>query len=181
MKKIISLLVFAVFCITPLFGFAAQPKPVAFLVQDYTGDVEGKDYKEWRAVTRWAYHFPYYELVEGEKLTNLRRDLDVRVIDKQLLANAVKNAQVDALVLVRVYSYSEFLDSSRCGWENGPVVRLDVDADLVCYRADLDKVLTDHVYEHEIRDLGNHTPPVEKIKWRLCDLVNIMEGRELIR
>ncbi len=181
MKKIISLLVFALFCITPLFGFAAQPKPVAFLVQDYTGDVEGRDYKEWRAVTRWAYRFPYYQLVEGEKVANLRRDLDVRIIDKETLAKAVKNAQMDALVLVRVYRYSEFIDSSRSGWENGPVVRTDVDADLVCYRGDLDKVLTDHVYEHEIRDLGNHTQPVEIVKWRLCDLVNTMEGRELIR
>ena len=40
-------------------------RPVGFVVIDQDGDVNGAVYKSWRQVVKWAYHFPYYQIVDG--------------------------------------------------------------------------------------------------------------------
>ena len=40
-------------------------RPVGFVVIDQDGDVNGTVYKSWRQVVKWAYHFPYYQIIDG--------------------------------------------------------------------------------------------------------------------
>ena len=160
---------------------AIKEVPAAFIVQDYTGEMEGADYRNWKQVTRWAYRFPYYHLEDGAVLAPARKLLDVKQIDKELLDRAVKSVQSDVLVLVRVYDMTERIDTSMGSMEYGPVVKVEVEADLYCYRADTGKLLVDNVYERGVYDMGAYERPCDTIRWRLCDLVNKMEGRSLIR
>lgn len=182
MLKKVLMLVFAL-CLMLAGGVSAETvqKPAAFVVQDYSGQMDGQNYKDWKTVTRWAYRFPYYNLMDGKELAGLRKDLEVQVIDRAKLLEAATNANVDVLVLVRVYDLEEVMETWHSSVENGPMVRVVAEADLICYRRDTGKLLVDKVYERELKELGTHTPPGEIIKWRLCDLVNTMEGRELIR
>lgn len=180
-KKVLMLVFALCLMLSSVVSAEMQQKPAAFIVQDYSGQMEGKDYKDWKTVTRWAYRFPYYQLMEGKDVTGLRQDLDVKVIDRAKLLDAATNANVDVIVLVRVYDLTEYMETARGSMENGPFVKVEAEADLICYRRDSGKLLIDKVCEREWKELGTQTPPGEIIKWRLCDLVNTMEGRELIR
>lgn len=182
MKKLISLVVLMIGLMAVSVGFAANQQRAGLVVFDYSGNVEPEDYKELRAVTRWAYHFPNYVLLEGKDVAAARSVLDKRVIDRPDLAQAAEANNLDALVLVRVYDFLEMIDTTRgYSFENGPIVRVEARGDLIVYRRDSGKVLMNKINEREYYDMGNQKSPREFFKWKLCDLVNTMEGRELIR
>ncbi len=181
MKKIISLVVLLVGLLAGTSVFAFEQQRAGFIVYDYSGNMEAEDYKDFRTVTRWAYRFPYYVLLEGKDVAAAREVLGQRVIDRKELLQAAEADNLDVVVLVRLYDFLEFVDTSRSGMENGPIVRVEAWGDLIVYRRDSGKVLVDKVSEREFFDLGNHKTPGEIFKWRLSDLVNRMEGRELIR
>lgn len=181
MKKIL----FGILCVVFLcFGrevMAMEQQPVAFIVQDFTEEMEPADYRLWKQVTRWAYRYPYFEILEGDAVEQGRKFLSGTTVDKDLLNKALDAVKTDIVVLVRVYDLEEQMDHRMCSSENGPLVKVSAEADLLVYRRDKDKILVDEVRESGIYDLGNYEKPAETIKWRLCDLVNTMEGRELIR
>ncbi len=189
MKKIFSLLVFVMM----LFGLTAIPqqaqafdeKPVGFVVIDKTGGgVTGDVYSSWRQVVKWAYHFPYYKIVDDAQPQTvtaavLREDVKVT---KDVLAALAEKSQVEVLVVAKVYDMDDYLISSGFGWrdDSETYVRVEAVADLYVYKKDGDKFLQKKLREREIKDLGNYEKPQETIKWALCKLVNTMEGRPII-
>lgn len=181
MKKLVFGILLGIFFCIGGATFAMEQQPVAFIVQDYTGEMENVDYKLFKQVTRWAYRFPYFEIKEFEDVAEASKMLSAPTLGKNDLQKAMDLAKVDILVLVRVYDLEEEMDHRMCSFENGPLVRVRAEADLVVYRRDKDKILVDNVREGGTYDLGNYEKPAETIKWRLCDLVNTMEDRELIR
>jgi len=182
MKKLVSLVVLVVSLMAMSMGFAANQQRTGLLVFDYSENVEAADYKEMRTVTRWAYRFPNYVLLEGEDVAAARSVLDRQVIDRAELAQAAEANNLDVVVLVRVYDFLEMIETARGGGlDNGPIVKVEARGDLIVYRRDSGKVLVKKINEREIYDMGNQKTPQEIFKWALCDLVNTMEGRELIR
>lgn len=181
MKKVLLLcFCLMIFCVGKV-GMAMEQQTVAFIVQDYTEEMEPADYRSWKQVTRWAYRFPYFEIKEGEDVEAARQFLSATSVDKALLDKALDMLKTEIVVLVRVYDLQEQMDYRMHSSENGPLVKVSAEADLLVYRRDKDKILVDEVRESGVYDLGNYEKPAETIKWRLCDLVNTMEGRELIR
>ena len=70
MKKLFAVLTLL---LVMIFGIGApqtaqaafEEKPVGFVVIDKSGNLDMPTYKEWRTVTKWAYRFPNYKLVEN--------------------------------------------------------------------------------------------------------------------
>lgn len=190
MKKIFACLALV---FVMLFGIGAPQsayadfaeRPVGFVVIDKSGNVDGSIYKSWRSVVRWAYHFPDYQIVDSgvpqEVVGNVLKD-NVKV-DKNVLAALAKKSSVDVLVVAKVYNMNDMLYNGFTSpfEDDGPYVLVEIAADLYVYKADGDKFLKKRLRERTIKDLGNYDKPQETIKWKLSDLVNTMEGRELIR
>lgn len=189
MKKIFSFFIFLlmIFTVTTLPRQAAafDEKPVGFVVIDKTGGgVTGDVYSSWRQVVKWAYHFPYYKIVDDAQPQAVTAEVlrnDVKVT-KEVLAALAEKSQVDVLVVAKVYDMNDYLISSGFGWreDSETYVRVEAVADLYVYKKDGDKFLQKKLREREIRDLGNYEKPQETIKWALCKLVNTMEGRPII-
>lgn len=158
-------------------------RPVAFVVIDHDGGVDGAVYKSWRQVVKWAYHFPDYQLTDdgtAQRLVseNLR---DGAKLNKATLAAIAEKSKVDAIVVARVYALDATMVS---GWgfrfDNETYMRVEASADLCVYKKDGDKFLQKRVRERGLHELGNYEEPVETIKWQLSKLVNTMEGRPII-
>ena len=70
MKKLFTVLTLL---LVMIFGIGApqtaqaayDEKPVGFVVIDKSGNLDAHTYKEWRTVTKWAYRFPDYKIVEN--------------------------------------------------------------------------------------------------------------------
>lgn len=156
-------------------------KPVAFVVIDHDGDVDSAVYKEWRQVVRWAYHFPYYKILDdsnagAEVLNAVQKDVQ---LDKAALAAIAEQSQVEVLVVARIYAMDEeMVTSFRLDHET--YMRVEASADLLVYKKDGDKFLKKRLRERELRDLGNYDKPEYTIKWELSKLVNTMENRPII-
>ena len=174
------------------FAFTGVPKayadfperPVAFVVIDHDGGVNGAVYKEWRSVVKWAYHFPYYKITdEGAAQTLTRKFVTSGVkLDKDSLATIAKESGNDVVVVARVYALREDL-TSGFGFrfdEPETYVIVEASADLFVYKKDGDKFLKKRLRERDIRDMGNVEHPVETVKWALSKLVNTMEDRPII-
>lgn len=189
MKKIFAYLTFL---LVLFFGIGApqsvkaaiEERPVGFVVIDKSGDVTMADYKQWRTVTRWAYRFPNYKIVdsgEPEKIVGNVLSKNVKVTP-ELLANLAEESKVDVLVIVKVYAMSDNIVSGGMSPfdDGGPYVLLDLSADLYVYKQDGNKFLKKRLRERELKDMGNYDKPAETIKWDLANLVNKMEGRPKI-
>ena len=158
-------------------------RPVGFVVIDQDGDVNGSVYKTWRQVVKWAYHFPYYQIIDGgapQKLVSEAVRTGAK-LDKASLSALAEKSKVDVLVVARVYELDEYIVS-------GFIMREDTDtyvqtsacADLFVYKKDGDKFLKKKMRERHMRDIGNVEHPEETIKWELSKIVNTMEGRPII-
>ena len=189
MKKIFAYLTFL---LVLFFGIGApqsvqaaiEERPVGFVVIDKSGDVTMADYKQWRTVSRWAYRFPNYKIVdsgEPEKIVGNVLSKNVKVTP-ELLANLAEESNVDVLVIVKVYAMSDNIVSGGMSPfdDGGPYVLLDLSADLYVYKQDGNKFLKKRLRERELKDMGNYDKPAETIKWDLANLVNKMEGRPKI-
>lgn len=189
MKKIFSLFVFLLMLVEmtalPQQVQAFDEKPVGFVVIDKTGgNVTGEVYSSWRQVVKWAYHFPYYKIVDDAEPQTVTAEVlknDVKVT-KDVLAALAEKSKVDVLVVAKVYDMNDYMISSGFGWreDSETYVRVEAVADLYVYKKDGDKFLQKKLREREIKDLGNYEKPQETIKWALCKLVNTMEGRPII-
>lgn len=158
-------------------------RPVAFVVIDQDGGVDGAVYKTWRQVVKWAYHFPAYQITDdgtAQRLVseNLRAGAK---LDKALLTAVAEKSNVDVVVVARVYAMDATMVS---GWgfrfDNETYMRVEASADLCVYKKDGAKFLQKRVRERGLYELGNYEEPVETIKWQLSKLVNTMEERPII-
>ena len=158
-------------------------RPVGFVVIDQDGDVNGQVYKTWRQVVKWAYHFPYYQIIDGGTPQELVSDA-VRSgakLDKASLQALAEKSKVDVLVVARIYELDEYIVTSMIFREdNDTYVRTSACADLFVYKKDGDKVLKKKLRERELKEIGTVEHPEETIKWELSKLVNTMEGRPII-
>ncbi len=157
-------------------------RPVGFVVMDQDGGVNGAVYQSWRQVVKWAYHFPYYQIVDdGTAQQNvseaLRGGAKLNAASLQALA---EKSNVDVLVVARVYAMDETLVSGGLFRDSETYVRVVASADLYVYKKDGAKFLKKNLRERELRDLGNYDRPQDTIKWELSKLVNTMEGRPII-
>ena len=158
-------------------------RPVGFVVIDQDGDVNGQVYKTWRQVVKWAYHFPYYQIIDGGTPQELVSDA-VRSgvkLDKASLQALAEKSKVDVLVVARIYELDEYIVTSMIFREdNDTYVRTSACADLFVYKKDGDKFLKKKLRERELKEIGTVEYPEETIKWELSKLVNTMEGRPII-
>ena len=158
-------------------------RPVGFVVIDQDGDVNGQVYKTWRQVVKWAYHFPYYQIIDGGTPQELVSDA-VRSgvkLDKVSLQALAEKSKVDVLVVARIYELDEYIVTSMIFREdNDTYVRTSACADLFVYKKDGDKFLKKKLRERELKEIGTVEHPEETIKWELSKLVNTMEGRPII-
>lgn len=158
-------------------------RPVGFVVIDQDGDVNGQVYKTWRQVVKWAYHFPYYQIIDGGTPQEFVSDA-VRSgakLDKASLQALAEKSKVDVLVVARIYELDEYIVTSMIFREdNDTYVRTSACADLFVYKKDGDKFLKKKLRERELKEIGNVEHPEETIKWELSKLVNTMEGRPII-
>ena len=158
-------------------------RPVGFVVIDQDGDVNGAVYKTWRQVVKWAYHFPYYQLLDGGEAQTLVSEAARTGVklDKDSLAALAEKSKVDVLVVARVYELDEYIVPSMGFREdNDTYVKTSACADLFVYKKDGDKFLKKKLRERELKEMGNVDHPEETIKWELSKLVNTMEGRPII-
>ena len=158
-------------------------RPVGFVVIDQDGDVNGQVYKTWRQVVKWAYHFPYYQIIDGGTPQEFVSDA-VRSgvkLDKASLQALAEKSKVDVLVVARIYELDEYIVTSIIFREdNDTYVRTSACADLFVYKKDGDKFLKKKLRERELKEIGTVEHPEETIKWELSKLVNTMEGRPII-
>lgn len=158
-------------------------RPVGFVVIDQDGDVNGAVYKTWRQVVKWAYHFPYYQIMDGGVLQELVSEA-VRTgvkLDKSSLAALAEKSKMDVLVVARIYELDEYMVSSLFLRDDGDTyVKTAACADLFVYKKDGDKFLKKKLRERHLREIGNVEHPEETIKWELSKIVNTMEGRPII-
>ena len=158
-------------------------RPVGFVVIDQDGDVNGQVYKTWRQVVKWAYHFPYYQIIDGGTPQEFVSDA-VRSgvkLDKASLQALAEKSKVDVLVVARIYELDEYIVTSIIFREdNDTYVRTSACADLFVYKKDGDKFLKKKLRERELKEIGTVEHPEETIKWELSKLVNTIEGRPII-
>ena len=158
-------------------------RPVGFVVIDQDGDVNGAVYNTWRQVVKLAYHFPYYQIIDGGAPQELVSDA-VRTgakLDKDSLAALAEKSKVDVLVVARVYELDEYIvPSLSLREDNDTYVKTSACADLFVYKKDGNKFLKKKLRERELREIGNVEHPEETIKWELSKIVNTMEGRPII-
>ncbi len=158
-------------------------RPVAFVLIDNDGGVNGAIYKEWRQVVKWAYHFPDYKITDDgtaqqEVAGALRSGAKLNKATLQALA---EKSRVDVLVVARVHELDESMVSGfGFRLDHETYVRVVADADLCVYKKDGDKFLQKRVRERGLHEMANYEKPVETIKWQLSKLINTMEGRPII-
>ena len=188
MKKLFTVLTLL---LVMIFGIGApqtaqaafDEKPVGFVVIDKSGNLDAATYKEWRTVTKWAYRFPDYKIVEnGVPQEVVGSVLSKKVkVDNALLKALADESKVDVLVIVKVYDMNDTIVSGFSSREDdGPFVLVELSADLYVYKKDGDKLLKKRLRERELKDIGNYERPQVTIKWDLANLVNKMEGRPKI-
>ena len=188
MKKLFTVLTLL---LVMIFGIGApqtaqaafDEKPVGFVVIDKSGNLDAHTYKEWRTVTKWAYRFPDYKIVEkGVPQEVVGSVLSKKVkVDNTLLKALADESKVDVLVIVKIYDMNDTIVSGFSSREDdGPFVLVELSADMYVYKKDGDKLLKQRFREREIKDMGNYERPQETIKWALANLVNKMEGRPKI-
>lgn len=158
-------------------------RPVGFVVIDQDGDVNGAVYKSWRQVVKWAYHFPYYQLVDGGEPQTMVSEA-VRTgakLDKDSLAALAEKSKMDVLVVARVYELDEYIVTGFTFRDDDDTyVKTSACVDLFVYKKDGNKFLKKKLRERHLRDIGNVEHPEETIKWELSKIVNTMEGRPII-
>lgn len=158
-------------------------RPVGFVVIDQDGDVNGAVYKSWRQVVKWAYHFPYYQIVDGGEPQTMVSEA-VRTgakLDKDSLAALAEKSKMDVLVVARVYELDEYIVTGFTFRDDDDTyVKTSACVDLFVYKKDGNKFLKKKLRERHLRDIGNVEHPEETIKWELSKIVNTMEGRPLI-
>lgn len=172
------------FMLLPASAHADFPeRPAGFVVLDGSREMTGSMYSSWRQVVKWAYHFPYYKIVEDSTVQQeTAAAFQGKVKEKEekaVMAALAEKCGLDVLVLARIYELDEeYVHSLFADMET--FIKVEVRADLLVYKKDGDKFLKKKLRERELCDPGNYEKPEDTVKWELCKLVNTMEGRPII-
>ena len=158
-------------------------KPIAFVVLDHSGNVDGPIYKEFRSVAKLIYNFPYYQLQDGgvaqEKLAALVNSK--QKLNAVTLAQVAEEAQLEGIVVAHIYEMDErrIIRSSFRDMDDD-LVRVTAWADLMVYRKDGNRFLMKKLRESNVREIGDYDHPDYTIKWELSKVINTLEGKEII-
>ena len=158
MKKLFAVLTLL---LVMIFGIGApqtaqaafEEKPVGFVVIDKSGNLDMPTYKEWRTVTKWAYRFPNYKLVENGLIQETRQHVNKKVkVDNVLLAWLMKAKWT--LVIDKVYDMNDYRKRFSSREDDGPFVL--VSHDMYVYKRRR-QTFEKRFREREIKDMGNMT------------------------
>ncbi|MBR1589657.1 MAG: hypothetical protein IJ657_01060 [Acidaminococcaceae bacterium] len=173
----------------PLFGvqkaYAFETKPVNFVVIDRTRSVTNADMRGWTQMVKMDYHFPYHRIQEDNTKANAAVDemfaKNVKP-DKEALAEAAKQAECSALVVLVVHRMDEYMvhSSSPFDFDHETYVRTVAYADMYAYNSDGNKFIRRFLRETDLQPLGLEEHPSDTIKWTLGNLLNKMEGKPQI-
>lgn len=161
-------------------------KPVGLVVLDYGRNVDTAFYKQIYQPVKWAYHFPYYKIVEDD---NLIKNVSDAVAGKKtkvtpmLMQSLAEQNKVDVLVVAKIYETSEIMIHGFGGaWDDiaETYTKVTCYADLYCYNKDKNKLLSKRLREQFVTDNPGYERPQDTVKWQLSKLVNTMEGRPVI-
>lgn len=113
--------------------------PVYFLVYDYSGNVNRGDYNSWRTLVRQAYHFPYYQLIEGDADARERAQKELyhygNKPDAEGMAAVAAELNATAVVVLQVHDMYQYMFTSTLGWDRETFVRTVLNADIYTYNA----------------------------------------------
>lgn len=160
--------------------FAEQP--IAYVVLDHSGEMDGATYKDFRTVVKLPYHFPQFQLVEAGKAQELVTDLvkAKKKLTAESLAWAAEQAQVEGIVVLRIYEmdqrYVPYMGLRR----DDELVRTAAVADMLVYRKTGNKFQQKKLREVSVKPLGEADAPQFTIKWTLSRLLQTFEGKEVI-
>ena len=160
-------------------------RPVGLVILDYSGNMDGKVYKTWRTVVKWAYHFPNYKIVDDNPKVGqiVKEAVETGTkLSKTTMGDLADKAGVDVLVVMPVYGCDYRIINSFGSWDGAGDMKYWTDArcKIFIYKKDGDKFSKKHISEWGIREMSDDYDPVDIIKWALCKEVNIMEGRPVI-
>lgn len=160
-------------------------RPVGLVVLDYGRNIDTAFYKDIKAPVRWAYHFPYYKIVENDAMSDeVARAVNQKgaKVTPELMQALANQNKVDVLVLAQIYETSEVLVPALGGFRCDTEIytRVTCFADLYCYRVDQNKLLKKRLRERFLSDNNAYEKPQDTVKWQLSKLVNTMEGRPII-
>lgn len=190
MKKLIymfSVVLLVMFsCLLPTAHAEFPERPVGLVVLDYGHNVDREFYKQIYQPVKWAYHFPYYKIVEDDSIIkNVAAAMDGKKtkLTPELMQGLAEQNKVDVLVVAKIYETSEVMVPSfggRWGEYNETYTRVTCFADLYCYNKDKNKLLSKHLRDRFVTDNTGYEKPRDTVKWQLSKLVNTMEGRPII-
>lgn len=158
-------------------------KPIAYVVVDHSGQVDGAVYKDFRSVVKLAYYFPHYKLMDGGQAQELVVDLINRKqkLNAQNLALVAEQAKLEGVVVARVYDMAQYrLPRIDFRGDMEDLERTIAMADLMVYRKTGNKFLMKKVREDNVTTMGAADAPDYTIKWMLSRVVNTVEGREIL-
>lgn len=173
-------------CLMPTAHAEFPERPVGLVVLDYGRNVDRAFYKEIYQPVKWAYHFPYYKIIEDDSITKSVVDVvdgQKIKVTSELMQSLAEQNKVDVLVVARIYETSEITVpgfGGRWGDFAETYTRVTCYADLHCYNKDKNKLLTKRLRDRFITDNNAYEKPQDKVKWQLCNLVNTLEGRPII-
>lgn len=172
-----------------VFAFAgaaeALPKEklAAFIVIDRCGEVSQEAAGSWRQVVKWAYHFPYYRLLDAEAGTQEVALMLKKPVknEAEALAKAAAKCGADVVVVARINTLTEKIVNSGLFDDGDTDVFIEISADLMVYKKEGAKLLKQPLRKRGRYESGNYEAPEETVKWELSKLVNTMENRPIIR
>lgn len=158
------------------------PKPIAYVVMDHTGAVDGAMYKDFRSVVKLAYYYPHYELLDGGKAQELVAQLinSKQKLDAKNLAWVAEQANLEGVVVARILEMEERRVATFRFRNDDNLFSVSACADLAVYRKTGNKFLAKKLRQREVKSWGEFDHPDYTIKWALSRLVNTLEGREII-
>lgn len=190
MKKlfyILSVVMLVMFgCLQPTAHAEFPERPVGLVVLDYGRNVDRVFYKQIYQPVKWAYHFPYYKILEDDSIIKSVADAidgQKAKVTPELMQSLAEQNKVDVLVVARIYDTSEVTVPSFGGFYNDyheTYTRVTCFADLHCYNKDKNKLLTKRLRDRFVTDNNAYEKPQDTVKWQLSKLVNTMEGRPII-
>jgi len=143
MKRLMLLCICALVLILSATGIsraeAFDDLPTYFLLYDYSGNVQRRDYNSWRAMVRQAYHFPYYKLIEGDTAAREKAKAILYHYgdkpDEEAMAEVAKELGATAVVVLQVHDMFQRTAVSMNPWNHEVYVRTVASADVYCYNS----------------------------------------------
>ena len=171
---------------------AKYHQPVAFVVLDRTGQVNGAIFADWRQQVKQAYHIPYYSIIDTQQTNQAVQEViasegrNANKLDVGTFRKIAAKTNCDVVNLMVINDMSEEILHSMGGggpdgWD-GPeeYIRVWTAANLYVYKKDGDKLLRENIQDSNTSDLSLEIKPETVIKYAMRKLVNKMENRPQI-